>query len=287
MGRKGHIWTDEDTEKVCKGMRHNWGGKMINECFFGGDNTPPDTRQINSKIGNLKQKNGFKDYKARPYADTKSESADDVDTPSNGGRKRALETQGGKAQKKSKTLFQTPNAKDVDGDKTQTDVYLEGATDTIVPRRLGPYVAHGKYWVADLIRRARGSSVRMIKLPESNTERNCVILEVIHKPLEAEHLKDIVYLEDDSDKYDSLEGKMPIRSHEQLRKVMDRSVADHKKQGGSFCMKYIFYAPAGYLWTKGAIKVISGSHFCGILWQVREELGVDEIEITELMSDGE
>ncbi|GAB5361964.1 hypothetical protein AAMO2058_000758000 [Amorphochlora amoebiformis] len=270
----GHV------EKVRQGMRKDLAGKLINEVFFDGSSDPPDTRQINSKISNLKSEDEFISYKSRKYDDTKGES---IDSSSSSSRKRVADMAAGKRSKKARTtMFETPQSKacgDEEGGKTQSDLYLEGASDAIIPRRLGPFKALGNYWVADIIRRPIRSLVRIIKLPENETDKRCVILEVTHKPLKLSHLEGLYYLSEDKDKINDehKRGKMAVRSKEQLREALDRSVADQKAQGDSFKQKYIFYAPNGAIWTKDSISVLCSDGFCGIRWQVRQEFGVDDL----------
>ncbi|GAB5363205.1 hypothetical protein AAMO2058_000863600 [Amorphochlora amoebiformis] len=92
----------------------------------------------------------------------------------------------------------------------------------------------------------------MIKLPESEMENRCVILEVVHKPLKLSQMDELYYLDGDDKQDDDTRDKIPIRSTEQLREQMERG---------------------------GAIKVVCSSYYYKIRWQVREEMGVDEIEI--------
>ncbi|GAB5367220.1 hypothetical protein AAMO2058_001211000 [Amorphochlora amoebiformis] len=129
----------------------------------------------------------------------------------------------------------------------------------------------------------------MTKLPESENDRRCVILEVIHKPLELSDVLSACYLDSDEVEDDAKRGtgKLSIRSSEQLREQMEQGVAEQMSQGDSFRMKYIFYAPPGAIWTKGAIKVICSPYVCGIRWQVREEMGVDDVEISEIFGCSE
>eukprot|EP00954_Amorphochlora_amoebiformis_P026759 1381227-Amorphochlora_amoeboformis.AAC.1 len=73
-------------------------------------------------------------------------------------------------------------------------------------------------------------------------ENRCVILEVVHKPLKLSQMDELYYLDGDDKQDDDTRDKIPIRSTEQLREQMERGVGT---EGHSFCMKYIFYAPAG------------------------------------------